>query len=69
MIFKEKSLNLFDDVFIKPIWVFFEVLYVHDSKQPILMLPSKCAGVGEAKNSQNSYMRCGRVRDEKLLCA
>ena len=33
------------------------------------MLPLKCAGVGVAKNSKNAHVRCGSVRDEKLLCA
>ena len=33
------------------------------------MLPLKCAGVGVVKKSRNTHVRCGSVRDEKLLCA
>ena len=29
----------------------------------------KCAGVGVAKFSKNTHVRCGSVRSEKLLCA
>ena len=33
------------------------------------MLPSKCACVGAAKNSKNTYVWYGSVWDEKQLCA
>ena len=47
----------------------FEVLYVYDSNQPIVMLSLKCAVVGVAKNSKNTHVRYRSVRAEKLLCA
>ena len=38
-------------------------------KQPIYMLPLKCAIAGAAKKSKNAHVWCGGVQDEKLLCA
>ena len=29
----------------------------------------KCASVGVVKKSRNTHLRCGSVRNEKLLCA
>ena len=47
----------------------FEDPYVYDTKQPIFMLPLKCAVVGAVKKLRNTHVQCGSVRDEKLLCA
>ena len=33
------------------------------------MVPVKCAGVGVAKFSKNTHLRCWIVGSEKLLCA
>ena len=33
------------------------------------MLSLKCAGMGVARKSKNAHVRCGSVRNEKLLCA
>ena len=35
----------------------------------ILMLPSKCAGLGVAKNYKKTHVQCESVRIKKLLCA
>ena len=38
-------------------------------KHSVFGVPLKCAGVGVAKFSENTHVRCGSVQSEKLLCA
>ena len=47
----------------------FDTTHVYHIKHFIFGVPVKCVGVGAAKFLNNTQVRCGSVRSEKLLCA